>query len=489
MFFVLIVSLYTSRVVLQMLGVVDFGVYSVVAGFVSMFGFLNSTLTASMQRYYNFEGVRDEHGLQKVYSAGLFIHIILAAVILLLMETAGRWYLNSVMVIPQDRMYAAGLVFQASALSMLSMLLQIPYSGAIISAEKMDYYAVVSITDVVLKLAAVFILPYIPLDKLVLYSVALAIISIFDFFAYFIYSKVRILKFKATRDFDSDLFKSIISFSGWNLFGTFVFMLKGQGVNMVLNYFFGPMINAARGVANQVSAAVSGFSVNIMTAFQPQVVESYSRGDFDRTRNLMFIESRIAFFLILTVISPVIVNVDFLLNIWLGDVIPDSSGLFSTLILIDVLVCTLNTPCTQVISATGKLKLYQICTSSVNILLVPICCLLLYLGFDASSVFVATIAISIVNQCVSIAVVQKQFAVGIQSYLKVVILPCLSALLIIGGSQYCCCFFLDDYLVRFIVSVVADVVLAVPVFYWVVATTNEKAYVSQFLKSHSLCRK
>ena len=435
MFFVLIVSFYTSRVVLQVLGVNDFGIYNVVAGFVSMFGFFNATLSSSMQRFYNYEGTRRYHD---VYVAGLTIHIALALFLFVLLETIGVWYVNSVMVITEGRLVAANIVFQATIISMLFVILQIPYTGAIMADERMDYYALISIIDVILKLVAVLILPQLPYDSLIAYSVLLLIVSILSFCCYFFYSKSKILVGKVTfhdlfhKGSSRALLKDILGFSGWNLFGSFVFLVKVQGLNLLLNLFFGPVVNAARGISMQVNGGITGFSGNVAIAFRPQIVSSYAESDIKRCLSLMFYESKICYCLILLLIIPVIIDIDYILSLWLGSVIPDRANIFSILVLIDSLVCTLNTPMTQVAFATGKIRFYQICSSCVNLLLLPISFVLLKLGYNPESVFWMTIIFSIANNIGCFYAIRKLVSFSIWDYLRTVLIPCLSVTILIS---------------------------------------------------------
>lgn len=216
----------------------------------------------------------------------------------------------------------------------------------------------------------------------------------------------------------------MLSFSGWNLIGTFAFLLKGQGLNMVLNVYFGPIVNAARGVAYQVNGAINGFSANIATAFRPQIVNTYAQGDNDKTKYLMFMESRVCYALMCLLTIPIILELDVLLPLWLGDAIPANTKIFAILVLIDSLVCTLNTPCSQVAFAVGRINKYQIATSLVNLGLIPVSWLFLYLGYDAVSVFVITIIFSVANQLVCLIQLKYIFPYKLRDYLKTVIVPC-----------------------------------------------------------------
>jgi len=475
MLFILFVSLYTSRVVLNTLGVEDYGVYNVVAGFVALFGFFNATLSSSMQRFYNYEGAHDlNDGYHKVYSTGMIIHVVLGLVIFLLLETMGLWYVNEVMIIPADRIFAANVVYQSAIVSMLFVILQIPYIGAIMAKERMNYYAIISMIDVILKLIAIVVLPYLPFDKLIVYSIITLIISIFDFICYFIFAKRKILTKAIVLHIDKPLFQSMLSFSGWNLVGTFAFLLKGQGLNMLLNVYFGPIVNAARGIAFQVNGAVNGFSANISTAFRPQIVNTYASSEYDRTKYLMFAESKICYVLMCLLVVPIILEVNQLLHLWLGCEIPNQTGIFAILVLVDSLICTLNTPCSQVAFASGRINKYQIATSIVNLGLIPISWLFLYLGYDALCVFIITIVFSVVNQLVCLVQLKRIFAYGLRDYLISVIIPCcvITILLPIIPTIIHCV--MTESIGRLICVLISDIIMGAVLMYYVILSRSER---------------
>lgn len=491
MFFVLIVSLYTSRVVLNTLGVSDFGVYTVVGGFVSLFGFLNATLSSSMSRFYNYEGgQRGDEGVSEVYTSGFWIHILLTVVILILLETFGLWYVNNVLVVPPDRLQATNAIYQCSIFSMAFVILEIPYTSAIMSYERMDFYAVVSIIDVVLKLLIVLALPFIGQDKLIVYAFLILGITLFDFLLYFIYAKKKFASIRLNNKINQSLFKSLLSFSGWNLLGTFAFMLKGQGVNLLLNSFFGPVVNAARGIAYQVNSAVYGFSSNINMAFRPQIVDSYSKNNNERVLKMFFSESKICFCLILILIVPVIVEIDYLLHLWLGDVVPKYANIFTVLVLTDMLVCTLNTPVTQVTFSTGKIKIYQIVSSCVNLLLLPICWFFLRIGYEATSVFVITIVVSVISQASCLFCMNKVFSINICTYLKAVILPLASISILLPIIPVLVKYNMTSSFSRLAMVFITDFIFAVILIWGIVLNTSEKFLVKDFfchklLKHHA----
>jgi len=487
MFFVLVVSLYTSRVVLHTLGVSDFGVYSVVGGFVSLFGFLNSTLSSSMSRFFNYEGgQRGEKGVRDVYTAGFWIHVLLAVVVLLLLETFGLWYINNVMVLPNDRIRAANIIFQYSIISMTVVILEIPYASAIMSYERMDFYAFVSIMDVALKFLIVLALPVIPFDKLISYASLTLIITIVDFLLYLIYSKRKFPALKLENKVNMLLFKSFLSFSGWNLLGTFAFMLKGQGLNMILNVFFGTVINAARGVAFQINGAIAGFSSNIAISFRPQIVDAYSKRENDRVLKMFFSESRICYCLILIMIVPVIIEIDYILKLWLGDAVPEYANTFAIFVLIDMLICTLNTPITQVTFSTGAIKTYQIVSSAINLLLLPVCWLFLRMGFEASSVFVITIVFSIINQAGCLFCMRKVFSYSMHKYISNVIMPLVMITIILPVCPFLLSKYMDSSFFRLGLICAVDIIFAALLMWLVVLKKGEKQIVLSFVQRNFL---
>lgn len=422
---VLVVSLYTSRVILNVLGVEDFGVYNVVAGFVSMFAFLNSTLSAAIQRFYNIEiGKHNDSGIGIVYTSGLLIQVSLAVIIFVLLETFGIWYVNHVLVVPPERLSAARIVFHAVVLSTLVVVLEVPFSGAIMAYEKMDYYAFVSVFDVSLKLALAILLPYVKYDKLICYSFFTLLISIANFLLYYVYSKRKFPLLKLVRPLEKTVFKSMLTFSGWNLIGTFAFMLKGQGVNMLLNFFFGPIVNAARGVATQVRGAISGFSNNISIAFRPQIIQSFAEGNVGRTGRLMFTQSKICFALIGLLITPIIFQIDNVLHLWLGNAIPNNTNVFVSLTLVEMLIGTLNPPCTAVVHAVGDLKKYQVYSTVINGSIIFVAWIFLRLGFGAVSAFVVSVIFTIINQIGCSLIACHLGGFSYKSYLVSVVIPC-----------------------------------------------------------------
>jgi O-antigen/teichoic acid export membrane protein len=421
----MLVNLYTTRVVLDVLGVSDYGVYNVVCGFVSMFGVLNTSLSNGVQRFYNYElGKGGERALVKVFNTSIVIQTILAITLLILLETIGVWYLNTQMDIPLDRMEAANYILQFSIISLIFVVLQVPYSAAIIAYERMDYYAIISIMDVFIKLIVVVIIPYLGGDKLIIYGLLLSFVGLLNYTLYYGYCKRNFTHLKFHRTFDRNLFKTMFTFSGWNLLDSFAYMMKGQGVNVLLNTFFGTIVNAANGIATQVSFAIQSLALNLTLAFKPQLTQSYAQGGYTRTESLMFSMSKISYLFVCIISIPVLVDLHFILELWLGENIPDYTITFTRLTIITMIISVLNTPITQVIHATGKMKRYHLTSSCIICCILPVSWIFLKLGFTAETVFYVGIVLTIINQIVSTLILRTVFKYSIYKYLREVILFC-----------------------------------------------------------------
>ena len=421
---VMLITLYTSRVLLHELGVEDYGILNVVAGFVSMFSFLNTSFVATIQRYYNYElGKNGEEGVYRVYSTSLYIQFIMAIIVVALAETVGLWYVSNKLVIHPDRLNAAIVLFHCSVVSMFLVILQAPFSSVIMAYEKMDYYAIVGVIEVVLKLVIVLLLGLISADKLSMYAILLLSVTITVFSLYFVYARKKILVKKTKLIFEPGLFKSMISFTGWSVLGAFAQVARNQGLNIILNLFFGPVVNAARGVSFQIKGALSSFIANISTSVRPQLVSSYASGNKNRSYSLMVSISKINFYMLLVVSIPIILEMDFILKLWLGNVIPEYTNIFSRIILIIALADVLNGPVSMILYASGKIGFYNIATSIVGLLILPLSYLVLSLDYPPHSVYMLSLGISVMVQIVSIWIMRYKIGISVSDYMKHVLLP------------------------------------------------------------------
>lgn len=481
MFFAMIIALYTSRIVLNTLGVIDYGVYNVVGGFVGMFSFLTQSLSSSMQRYYNYEGSA-KGNYSQILSCGFAIHIVFSVILILILESIGLWYINNILTLPTDRLLSANFLYQTVIFSSSISIITSPYLGIIMAKERIDFVALVGISEVILRLLLVAILPYVPYDKLIVFSIINLSITFFNFIAYLLYCKLKFSDISLHFINRSNLYKKLLVFTTWNMIGTFALMLKGQGVNLILNYYFGPIINASRGIAYQINTSLSNFYYNIVTAFRPQVVNSCANSNYNRTKKLMFLESKICYVLMLFLIIPMILENDFILHLWLGDVVPSYTNIFSKLILIETLIYTFHTPCSQVVQGMGKIKKFQLINTVINIGLLPVSWVFLYLGFNAEIVFIINIIFALFNTIFCIVYTNKIFNFGLINYISNVIFPCILITIIsVLSSLYITDYYTSSFNRLFSVILISG--LTILFFsYLLLLNNNERHIINLYIK-------
>lgn len=482
MVFVLFVSLYTSRVFLNVLGVEDYGISNVVAGFVSMFSFLNISLANAIQRFYNAElGKNGSKGITKVYNTSLVIQGIIAFLVVALLESVGLWYLYEKMVIPSDRFEVAFWLYQFSTISAAVVIMQSPYTAAVMAYERMNTYAVISILEVILKLGFALALPYISIDRLLMYGAFYMVLSILTFLSYFIYSKKEFNELHFQRSYKKSMFKDMISFSGWNLCGTFACMIREQGLNMVLNIFFGPIVNAARGVAYQVSGALQGFVSNLSLAAKPQMVQSFATGDSSRTIKLMYTMSKLSFIFLFVLSVPVIFNIDYILHLWLGNVVPDHAANFVILVIITNFMNNLNAPLSNVVYATGNMCNYEVTFSVINLLIIPISFIVLKLGAPAEMAFIVYLVMTVFVQIGCLLVIHTLTKISLSDYFMSLIVPIVIVACITLPLIYIINFYLQQKLIGIVIEYIVITLLSSVLFYYVVLDSTEKKFVNNII--------
>ena len=401
-----VVSLYTSRVVLEVLGVEDYGLYGLVGGVVSMFSFLNSTMAGATSRFLTFEmGKGDESRLKATFSSALIIHIGIALLVLLLSETVGLWFLNNKLVIPEGRMHAAHWVLQFSVLGMMVSFTQVPYNAAIIAHEKMDVYAYVELLHVFLKLGIVYLLSIGNFDKLILYSFLVMAVNVLIAFVYRIYCIKHYEETKFSPHFDKKISKEIISFSLYNLLGNMGTVVNTQGTSFVINKFFGLIYNAAATVGTTVSSVVTGFSSNIMTAFRPQITKSYAAGNLDSFQSLLSWALKVILFVYALIAIPVGICVKEILALWLVDV-PYYADVFCRLLLVNIFFETARSVIIMGIHATGKVRLVSL-FAGITFLLNPLIVYALFkMNLPAAYAYVSLILINLILTLVDIVILK-----------------------------------------------------------------------------------
>ena len=417
MFLIMGVYLYTSRIILATLGVEDFGIYNVVGGVVTMFSFLNGSLGGATSRYITFElGRKDYEKLNKIFNVALLTHIFIGLVIVILSETIGLWFLCEKMIIPEERFNAAYWVFQISILSSIASLIQVPFNATIIAHENMKIYAYVGIIEAILKLVVVYMLAYSPFDTLIYYAILLCLINVGIVSFYRLYcirlypeSQIRLCKQLA-------LYKDMFKFAGSDLIGNVSVLAQGQGLNLLLNIFFGPVVNAARAIAYQVQGAITQFGNNFMTAVRPQIIKLYAQGEIKEMFRLVYLSSNFSYYLMWLMIFPICLEADYILTLWLGEY-PNHSVSFLILVFILCLIQTLKTPRTIVLHATGKLFLANVVIGTLLCCAFPLAYVFLKMGGEPESVFWAANITLLLSEFISVFIVRKYVEYNIADYL------------------------------------------------------------------------
>lgn len=407
MILILLISLYTTRIILRVLGEEDFGIYNVIAGFVLMLSFFNSTLSGSVQRFISFEiGRGRTDSIGKVFSMSINIHLLVSLILLILFETIGLWVLNNVLVIPENRIYAANLVYQLSVFSFLIHVIFTPYNAALLAYEKMSAFAAISIAEVLLKLLVVYFLQASTLDKLSTYSILLLIVAIIINLSYFVFVKIKIRGCKYTLFWSRSLFQKMIAFTGWNLWGGIAVMTYMHGVNILLNVFFGPTINAARAIAYQVNSTTNSFVNNFQLALKPQIIANFSAGNLIQTNYVIFSSSKISFFMMLILGLPLILNTNLIINLWLENP-PEYVVVFCQLVLFESFITSISGPLMTGAQASGEIKLYQSVVGGILLLILPVTFCFLYYGYPPETAFVVSIAIHTIALFARVQIISK----------------------------------------------------------------------------------
>lgn len=422
MLLIMVISLYTSRVILQTLGIEDFGTYNIVGGVVVMFTFISNAMATGTQRHISYELGNENGDVSAIFSACLKIHLWLAIIILILAETIGLWFLNTKMNFPDGRMVAINWVYQFSIVTCLIGIIQVPFTASIIAYERMSFYAYLSILEGALKLGVVFILKFVSVDKLILYSSLITMVALMVFCAYIFFCFKYLLGIRYNNIQDSLLYKKLLSFSGWSLFGSLANVGYQQGVNIVVNLFFGVGLNAAVGIANQVNTAVSQFVSGFQQALNPQLVQSEAAKDRERQRNLIFKSSKFSFFIMFIISFPLMANLPYVLSLWLGEY-PDHTAEICYLILVGVLITCLSGPLWVTIYATGKINAYQIVVSSVALSVIPIIYIGGLLGMNPEQMFVVRASNYIFVLAVQLFFMRRYINLSVRVFSKLVLLP------------------------------------------------------------------
>lgn len=434
MAFTLVVSLYTSRIVLKYLGVSDFGIFEIVGSIAAAFSFLIASMTLATQRYLNFAlGQKDLERVSKVFSAAMNIHVGISLVLLILAETVGLYFLNHNLNIPEGRIGIANIVYQFSIGSTLLGIVFIPYNALIIANEKMSFIAGISIVNALLRLVIVYMLVIINADKLLAYAALAFAVCVIVQLSYAVYCKRNFSQHcRYSFERDRQLFKEMASFSGWCTFGGVTSICKSQGINFILNIFHGVTLNAAMGIANRVAEATNQLVASFQTASNPQIVKQYSNGEFESLSTLVIRVSKFSYFLMFIFAAPLLLNIDFIFSIWLVEV-PEYATSFVKWMILFVLTDSIAGPQWMSILATGKVRNYYIIETAITFLNIPLCVLVLYLNYSPVYVFVVRFAINLVVLFWRAAYMQDKIHLPLKRYLGKVIWPIILVSSVAGG--------------------------------------------------------
>ncbi len=473
------VSLYTSRIVLNALGAVDYGIYNVVGGVIAMFAFLNNAMGATSQRYMTFElGEGNLPKLKKVFATSIQIYALISLIIFLLSETVGLWVVCKFLVIPDNRMTAAIWVYQCSILTTLVSFMAIPYNAAIVAHEQMSAFAYISVLEVTLKLIIALLIKSTQFDKLIYYSVAILVTQILIRQVYNLYAQRHFEETRNVRGFDKSLFKEMFSFAGWSFIGNFAGMLYSQGLNMLLNVFFGPVVNAARGIAVQVQSAIQQLVGNFQMAINPQITKTYASQEYDQMHSLMFRSSRFSFFLLYIVVLPILFETDYILYLWLGEAVPENAALFTRIMICISLSYTFANPCMIANQATGNVKKYQLYVSTVILMILPISFVLLKLGAPAYSVFIVQLAMELLAQIPRMKILERDIKLPISAHLKNVYLPIFAVVTISVILPFLAHITISDNLQRLLITGAVSVLSSCIAIYVLGITSNERKFIN-----------
>lgn len=487
MLLLMVVSLYTSRVVLNALGVEDFGIYNVVGGVVAMFTVISGSLSSAISRFITFElGKGDGEGLKNTFSAAVTIQLFLSLVIVVLIESVGVWFLNSKMTIPGDRLAAANWVLQFSIVTFVINLVSVPYNATIIAHERMSAFAYISIFEAVGKLTVAFLIMVSPIDRLVFYAVLMCAVAVSVRLMYGRYCKKHFAECTYRFRWDKELLRRMFGFAGWNFIGAASAVLRDQGGNIVINLFAGPAVNAARGISVQVNNAVTGFVQNFMTALNPQITKSYASGDRAYMMTLIFQGARLSFYMLLLLSLPVLVNTHYILVLWLK-IVPEHAVLFVQLALLFAMSESVSNPLVTAMLATGNIRNYQIIVGGLQMMNLPLSYVLLRMGCIPETVMIVAVCISQCCLAARLYMLRGMIGLSARKYLRKVYANVLMVTVASSALPLVLVRSMEESFLNFVTSSLISVVCTVFSIYYIGCNKTERQFVTD--KFHKIVRR
>lgn len=484
---ILLVSLYTVRVILDVLGVEDYGIYNVVAGIVTLFSFLNGTMASATQRFFSFAlGRRDNEQLKKIFSVNIAIYIGIAIIAVLLLETVGLWFVNEKLEVPLDRFDAARLIYHFAIFTFIATILTTPFMAIIIAHEDMQIYAYVSIIEAILKLGVVFLLMYFEADKLELYGVLLFVVSIINAL---IFISISLLKYDECQFkrfyWDKGLVQEILGFTGWTLFGQVTTVVRNQAVTLLINQVFNPVVVASRAIALSISGHIGVFANNFNTSLYPPIIKSYSSNNKNEMFSLIYNGSKLTFFLMWVISLPLLVELEMILNIWLKNVPPDAV-LFTQLKIIESLILSLSLPLATGARAPGRMKTYELTLGIIQLSIFFLSWVILKMGYPAYSVFVVAIIVNIVMFFVRLVIVSNLIDLSIKAFTLKVVIPIMGVIVLSTIPTYLLQMTLPLGSIYSIIVIISSVIFSVITMFYLGLDKNWREKIRQYLidKTH-----
>ncbi|MGV6943841.1 MATE family efflux transporter [Sphingobacterium kyonggiense] len=484
MIFGLIIGLYTSRVILKILGIEDYGIFNLVAGVVTMFGLINSAMSSSTSRFLTFElGKGNIKTLKTIFSNSISIHIIISLFICLISFSIGPWFIHNYLKISSLRIEAAEFVFYCIIFSMIIGIMSVPYTAVIIAHEKMKIFGIITTIDSLIKLIIVLMLERIPFDHLKTYGILFLISQILIQLIYVGYCIYYLPESRTYPKVDKNHFYKMLNFAGWSLFGDGAVMMFTQGINILLNIFFGTTINAARGITIQVQNVVLKFVGGVQTAINPQITKSYAASDFKYLHKLIFASSKLSFFLLLLINIPVFFCAGFLLKIWL-EIVPDYTVSFVRFMLIITLIDSLANPLIYAAKATGQIRKYQVVIGSLLLLIVPLSYVFLNLGYEPEIVYIVHIIIAVISQFLRIVLLKPYINMSLKEYLNNTLSRCISVVLILTVLIYFINGLITDETINFIIITVCTLLIGLFFIITIGLTNDERSFFIRIFKKY-----
>lgn len=484
MLLIMLTNLYVVRLVLDMLGAMDYGIYVVVGGVVIMFSFLSDTLSSSSQRYFAFAiGEKNFYKLNIFFNITLILYITLAVFILIIAETLGVWFVNNKLIIPETRLESANIVFQFAILSFIFNIIKTPYTALVIAHEKMNIFAIIGVVEVFLKLILIFILKSLNIDKLKAYSIIIFLNILVIFIIYFFYSKFKFKETKFKLYYKRKEYSEILTYSGWNIIGAVSNMLRNQGINVLLNLFFSPIINAARGIAYQINTAILSLTNNFYIAVKPQITKKYANQNLLEMKKLVYSSSKLAFVLMMVICIPIFYETKFILSIWLKE-LPSYVIIFTRLVVINSLIEVINQPLVSAIQATGNVKIYQLTVSLILILNLPLSLLCLSAGYPPEITMYISIFLSIISYIPRMYICQKVVGIRISDFVSEVLLKLVIITFLMFFITWCIWSYFNESFLRFSLVIIVNILVAPILLLFIGFNDSERTRIKQIISNY-----